>query len=77
MMRFSFHTKLDAFEINLEADKGKWLISILQKVESCSEKCLSYNQVKADYEAFELEDFELFWYSKNIEKLRQNGLLVL
>ncbi len=77
MMRLSFHTKLDAFEINLEADKGKWLFSILQKIESSSEKCLSYNQVKADYETFGLEDFELFWYSKSIEKLRKNGLLVL
>ena len=32
--------------------------------------------LKSDFEK-EAEDFELFWYAKPMDKLRENGLLVL
>lgn len=77
MMHFTFHGKQDAFEITTDKERGLWLLQLLPKIAVQNEKKLTFNDVKSDYENADLEDFELFWYSKPVEKLRQNGLLSL
>jgi len=74
-LELSFHTKVDKYEITVDKDKGEWLLSSLEKLKP-ENKPLSYGQLKKDYES-QLEDFELFWYSKQITGLREHGLLVL
>jgi len=51
-------------------------VSILDKIHISNEKVFSFAEVKADFET-EMENFELFWYSKPINTLRDFGLLVL
>ena len=75
MMKLKFYTKLETFEISLEEEKALWLITILEKSTS-QNKLRTLSQLKMDFEST-FEDFELFWYSKPITTLRENGLLVL
>lgn len=74
-LELSFHTKADLYEITVDKDKGQWLLSSLEKLKP-ENKPLSYGQLKKDYES-QFEDFELFWYSKQLVGLREHGLLVL
>lgn len=74
-LELAFHTKTDMYEITVDKDKGEWLLSTLEQLKPVN-KPVSYGQLKKEYESH-LEDFELFWYSKQIVGLRGHGLLVL
>jgi hypothetical protein len=76
MMNLTFHLKTHSFEIALEADKGNWLVEKLSNISVTNEKVMTFQQLKTDFE-LSFEDFELFWYSKSINNLKTNGLLVL
>jgi len=77
MMKMMFHDKREVFEITVDKEKGEWLHSVLEKIAVANEKRYTFNEVKSDYEASGLDDFELFWYSKPLNTLRDFGLLVL
>ncbi len=76
MMQFTFHGKQEAFEIVTDKERGFWLLQLLSKIAVQNDRKLTFQDIKTDYENSNLEDFELFWFSKPIEKLRQNGLLL-
>ena len=76
MMQLSFHEKTQSFDITLEKDKGEWLLNALELISISNDKLLTIAQLKENFETT-FDDFELFWFSKPIDKLRQFGLLVL
>ena len=76
MMKLTFHDKTESFDISLEEEKGKWLVSALEQLSVYNENKITFSQLKADFET-QFDDFELFWYSKTITTLRDFGLLVL
>ena len=76
MMALTFHDKKQSFSIQTSNEEGKWLIEILTKISVSNTKSYTFQEVKNDFETH-LEDFELFWYSKPINTLREFGLLVL
>ena len=76
MMTFTFHDKKESFNIQTNKKEGEWLIAILTKITIANSKNYTFQEIKADFET-ELDDFELFWYSKPITTLREFGLLVL
>ncbi|KAF2517311.1 B12-binding domain-containing radical SAM protein [Flavobacterium foetidum] len=76
MMALTFHDKKESFDIQTSKQEGEWLISILSKISISNNKNYTFQEVKNDFET-ELEDFELFWYSKPVNTLREFGLLVL
>ncbi|MFT5752980.1 MAG: hypothetical protein ACI924_000181 [Flavobacterium sp.] len=76
MMQLTFHDKKNVTEITLEKEKGTWLILTLEKISIASNNKMTFSQLKTDYET-NLDDFELLWYSKSINSLREIGLLVL
>jgi hypothetical protein len=76
MMTLTFHQKTHSFEITLEEDKGNWLIDKLKDLSVSNDKRITFQQLKTDFE-LQLEDFELFWYSKSINTLKEFGLLTL
>ena len=76
MLTLSFHDKKESFSIQTNKLEGEWLREILQKISVSNSKIYTFQEVKADFET-QLEDFELFWYSKPIKTLREFGLLVL
>ncbi|WP_026714115.1 B12-binding domain-containing radical SAM protein [Flavobacterium daejeonense] len=76
MAALTFHNKKESFAIQANKAEGKWLAEILLKVAVSNSKIYSYQELKTDFE-LELEDFELFWYSKAVTVLREHGLLIL
>jgi hypothetical protein len=76
MLQLAFHTKTDCIELVLEKETGEWLLDTLETLIPTSEKQTSYKQLKTDFE-IHFDDFEIFWYSKPVQKIKELGLLVL
>lgn len=76
MMTLTFHDKKESFNSQTNKQEGEWLVETLLKISVSNAKTYTFQEVKADFES-NLEDFELFWYSKPIKTLREFGLLVL
>ncbi len=74
--QLSFQNKKENFNVNIEKEKAEWLIEILKKLKIGNEIYLTYSELKTDYENH-FEEFDMFWYSKTVDILRENGLLVL
>ena len=75
-MRLTFYDKKETFEIQLSQREGEWLVTVLDLISYSNSKTIQFYELKADFEN-ELEDFELFWFSKPITTLKEFGLLVL
>lgn len=76
MMKFTFHSKTQTFDISVNVEEGEWLLETLDKTSIYSQNKVTFAQLKADFEQ-KFDDFELFWYSKPIQTLRNSMLLVL
>lgn len=74
-LEFTFHDTSESYQIKLEKDKGLWLLDTLEDI-TPQNNPQTFKQLKANFEN-QFEDFELFWYSKPIDVLRDSGLLVL
>ncbi len=76
MIKMIFHDKKETFEIDIEKEKGDWLLKTLETISVHNDKTNIFSVLKTDFEN-NFDDFELFWYSKPINTLRNFGLLVL
>lgn len=76
MMAFTFHDKKESFDIVLNDLEGQWLLNTLPLISVSNNKTFAFQELKASFETT-LENFELFWYSKPVNTLREYGLLVL
>jgi hypothetical protein len=76
MITLTFHDKKESFSVQTKRREGEWLKKMLEKISVHQSKIYTFQEVKADFET-DMEDFELFWYSKPINTLREFGLLVL
>ena len=76
MMKLTFHNKRETFEISIEKDKADWFLKSLELLNVSNKKAITFAQLKTSFEN-EFEDFELFWYSKPLNTLREFGLLVI
>jgi hypothetical protein len=78
MSELTFHTKRDVFSIQVSKNQGIWLEKILQDISTSNNKSTLLQEIKSDYEQYDSEDeFELFWYGKQVNQLKEAGLLVL
>lgn len=77
MCSLLFHNKTEAIETVFEKNIGDWILNFLSKVEIQSGNFLTISQLKEDFENVGNENFELFWFSKEFLKIRENILLVL
>ncbi len=73
----TFHDKKETFIIKLNQAQGDWLVGMLDKISVKNKKVYTFQEIKADYEATGFEDFELFFYNKPVNVLRDYGLLGL
>jgi len=76
LMSLTFHDKKESFTIQTGKKEGEWLVQMLEKLSVSQSKTYSFKEIKLDFET-NLEDFELFWYSKPVNTLSKFGLLVL
>lgn len=75
-LHLTFHTKTDTITITLSKVHGDWFLEQLEALKPNSDKLPTFSQLKKDFET-SFEDFELFWYSKPLLKLRDAGLLAI
>ncbi|MBP6431181.1 MAG: radical SAM protein [Ferruginibacter sp.] len=71
----TFETKKETFTIKTNEKEGLWLANILLHLSIYNNKHLTLQQVKENYEAAGLNDFELFWDNKPVNTLYKAGLL--
>lgn len=76
MMQLDFHTKSSFESVQLEKNTGEWLLKTMEECSVYSQKHISIAKIKADYESI-FDDFEIFWFSKNMNLIKKNGLLVI
>ncbi len=73
----TFYNKKETFKLKLNQQQGDWLAEIVDLTSTKNKKIYTFQEIKNHYEAAQLTDFELFWYSKPVNTLRQSGLLGL
>ncbi len=76
MIKLSFHTPTETLAFSLEKPIGLWLVALLEKLAQPTATPLTFSQVRLDFET-QFADFELFWYSKAMQKLHSKLLLTL
>jgi hypothetical protein len=73
----TFQSRRETINIKVDKEPGLWLAGMLEKLAITNKKNLTIQEVKDDYEAAGLEDFELFWDNKPVNGLYKCGLLIL
>jgi len=76
MIQITVHDKRECIEIRLDKNQGEWFFNQLEKMSVYSLQNPTISDLKTDFES-KFDDFELFWYSKPINQLREAGLLVV
>lgn len=77
MASLTFHDKKESFEVQVSQEQAAWLAGFLNEAVPGAAAVKTFMQAKQGYESSGMEDFELFWYSKPVNTLREYGLLVL
>lgn len=75
MTSLTFHLKTNHLKIDLETEKAIWLMKILEEHSIKNSKSITLNQLKNKFEE-NFDNFELFWFSKPLEKLKENGVIL-
>ncbi|MDR2237078.1 MAG: radical SAM protein [Chryseobacterium sp.] len=71
----TFHLKTNIVKVELEQEKADWLLNILNENSIDNSKKATVQQLKTQFEE-NFEDFELFWFSKPLQQLRENGVIL-
>lgn len=71
----TFHLKTNIVKVELEEDKATWLMGILDENSIENQKKPTVQQLKNQFEE-NFENFELFWFSKPIQQLKENGVIL-
>lgn len=75
--QLTFHSKNDVLELEVDQPIGDWLFNFVKNIQSEEKRMLSYQQVKTSFEDETQQDLEPFIFSKQGEKLRDFGLLIV
>lgn len=71
----TFHDKKQTFSLKLTKPNADVLIAILEKISVKNIKTYTFQEIKTIYEATGLDHFELFWFNKPVNALKDFGLL--
>ncbi|CAN5595811.1 radical SAM protein [soil metagenome] len=77
MASLTFQQKRETINIKVSQLQGSWLVYMLDQLSVCNNKTYTLKEVKENYEAAGLDDFELFWDNKPVSTLYKAGLLKL
>jgi hypothetical protein len=77
MAELIFQNKKETVSIKVNEQQGDWLAAMLEKLAVHNSNVYTLQQLKENYEANGLEDFELFWDNKPVNSLYRFGLLQL
>jgi hypothetical protein len=73
----TFITRDSNFQIIVSKSEGEWLQVLLELISVSHAKILTFQEIQAHYYGSNSDDFEPFWYGKQMDTLRENGLLLL
>ena len=73
--RLTFHLKTNIVKIELETVQAAWLMKIFAENSTDNPKKITLQQLKTQFEET-FEDFEIFWFSKPIQQLKENGVIL-
>ncbi|SUX43608.1 bacteriocin maturation radical SAM protein 1 [Chryseobacterium indoltheticum] len=73
--RITFHLRTNIVKVDLEQEKAEWLIKVLKENTFENPKRITLQQLKIQFEE-NFEDFELFWFSKPMQQLKENGIIL-
>ena len=73
--RLTFHLKTNIVKIELETAQAAWLMTIFAENSTDNPKKITLQQLKTQFEET-FEDFEIFWFSKPIQQLKENGVIL-
>lgn len=71
----TFHLKTNIVKVELEKEKAEWLMNVLEENSIENAKKPTIQQLKNQFEE-NFEDFELFWFSKPMQQLKENGVIL-
>lgn len=71
----TFHLKTNIVKVELEQEKAEWLMNILEENAIENSKKPTIQQLKNQFEE-NFDDFELFWFSKPMQQLKENGVIL-
>jgi len=74
-MNLRFETNKNTISIHVDPEKGKWFVNLLSTINVELSTGMTLADIKADYIAAGLQDFDLFWDNKPINALHKAGLL--
>ncbi|HRG17710.1 MAG TPA: radical SAM protein [Flavobacterium lutivivi] len=77
MATLLFRGKHSDGQFIFKRNEGIWLSSILKKIDIKEPNLYTISDLKKDFEDNVDDNFELFWYSKDFVKLKEDFLLVL
>ncbi|PWW25279.1 B12-binding domain-containing radical SAM protein [Chryseobacterium sp. AG844] len=71
----TFHLKTNIVKVELEQEKAEWLMNVLEENAVENSKKPTIQQLKTQFEE-NFDDFELFWFSKPMQQLKENGVIL-
>ena len=74
--QLTFHLKTNIVKIELDTEKANWLSKIMQENSMEKAQKITLQQFKNSFEE-NFEDFELFWFSKPLQQLKENGIILV
>lgn len=73
--KITVHLKTNVVSIELEQKQAEWLMKMFKDHSAENQKKNTLQQLKLNFEET-LEDFELFWFSKPMQQLKENGVIL-
>ena len=73
--KITVHLKTNMVSIELEQKQAEWLMKMFKEHSAENQKKSTLQQLKLNFEET-LEDFELFWFSKPMQQLKENGVIL-
>ncbi|MDQ0594134.1 hypothetical protein QFZ37_002503 [Chryseobacterium ginsenosidimutans] len=73
--KITIHLKTNVISIDLEQEQAEWLMKMFEENSTDQSKKITLQQLKINFEE-NFEDFELFWFSKPIQQLKENGVIL-
>ena len=76
LLNMTFHRNTDDLKILFVKNQGLWLLNTIDDLIPRSPNQKTMAELKTDFES-QFENFELFWFSKPMQTLKDSGLLIL
>lgn len=73
--KITAHLKTNIVSIDLEQQEAEWLMHIFKENTVENQKKPTLQQLKDNFEE-KMEDFELFWFSRPMQQLKENGVIL-